>query len=56
MSPDANTIADLCFKFYKQNIPAKVKPTNNEWTTLAAIILGLNSLKIQFNFKMFKTF
>lgn len=40
MSIFANEIAKLCYSFYKTNLPIKSKPTNNEWTTLAAIVLS----------------
>ena len=39
MKTFANEIAKLCYSFYKINFPLKSKPTGNEWTTLAAIIL-----------------
>ncbi|RNA08298.1 tRNA-specific adenosine deaminase 1 [Brachionus plicatilis] len=40
---DFNEIAKICYDFYDKNILVKSKPTNSEWTNLAAILATLDS-------------
>lgn len=39
MSICPDRVAKLCYDFYAKNIPAKNKPVDGEWTTLAAILM-----------------
>jgi hypothetical protein len=41
---DANKLTQLCFDFYERSLTKNGKPTVNEWTTIAAIILDLTHL------------
>ena len=38
MKISANEVADTCYNYYKNSIPNKNKPVENEWTTLASIL------------------
>ena len=49
---EADRITKFCFDFYKKNIPDKIKPTKNEWTTLASIVLIKNSDELQGYFEL----
>ena len=50
---NANQIAQLCFDFYDKNISKNGKPTSNEWTILAAIIVHFkNDLNSNKNLKI----
>lgn len=42
----ADQVANVCYDFYKKNVPSKNQPVNNEWTTLATIIQVKNNNKI----------
>jgi len=44
---DADRITKFCFDFYEKNIPDKIKPTKNEWTTLASIVMIKNHNELQ---------